>query len=170
MDENVIGSWLAMKIRPEQESLDRSLDHSEAFQKILLRLTERIRDIVSQGIIPCGGGTHVEQWKQKYFPNMLRESLSHERGLTMLHREDHVAVLDHVRRDRLRAVIHQLNAQGLRDPDCEIRRRGGYPDVKTRRAGTDSRQIPVSRNLLKIPPGIRTPANISLAYEEDGHG
>jgi hypothetical protein len=82
--------------------LDRTLDLSEAFQELLLRLPVRIGNIVSLGVLPCRGGIRVEQWKQKYFPNMTRESFSHERGLPMLHREDHVGVLDHVRRDRLR--------------------------------------------------------------------
>jgi len=101
---------------------------------------------------------------------MLREFFSHERGLAMLHRENHVGVLDHLLRDRLRPVIHQFNTQCLRDPDGELRRRDGYPNVETRRAGTDSTQIPVSSDLPEVPPGIRTPADISLAYEEDGPG
>ena len=131
-DENAIGSWLTMKIRTRQESLDRTFDLLKAFQKFLIRFTVRIRDIVSQGEIPPRGRIRVEQWKQENFPNMVRESFSHERGLAMLHREDHVGVLDHVRRDRLRPVIHQLNTPGFRDPCCEIRRRSGHPHVKTR--------------------------------------
>jgi hypothetical protein len=169
MEGKAIGSWLTMKIRPGKEPLDRTLDLPEAFQELLLRLPVRIGDVVSQSMVLGRERIRVEQWKQKNFLNMVRECFSHERGLTMLHREDHVGVLDHVRRDRLRPVIHQFHTQGLRDPDCGFRRRGGYPDVKTRRAGTDPTQIPISRDFPEIPPCKRTPADISLAYEEDGH-
>jgi len=47
----------------------------------------------------------------------------------MLHNEDHVAFLDHVRRDRLRPVIRQVDGKGPRDFDGKIRRRGGHLHV-----------------------------------------
>jgi len=146
-DVNGIGSWPRVKIRSRQKTLDRTLDLSETFEELLLRLAVRIGDVVSQSVVTAKMRIRVEQWKQKYFPDMVREIFPHERSLPMLHREDHVGVLDHVRRDRLRPVIHQFNAQCPRNPDCEIRRWSGYLDVKTRRAGTDFTQVPVSRDL-----------------------
>jgi hypothetical protein len=64
--------------------------------------------------------------------------------------------------------MHQINGKSFRDPNGKIRRRDGLPYVKPRREGTDPRQIPVTRDLLKIPLGEWTSTNISLAYEEDG--
>ncbi|MFA5810006.1 MAG: hypothetical protein WC935_06695 [Thermoleophilia bacterium] len=94
---------------------------------------------------------------------MSRESPSQDRSLTMLHNEDHVAFLDHVRCDRLRPVIRQVNVKGLRDFDGKIRRRGGHPDVQTRREGANPPESPISRDLPEIPLGKRTPADIPLA-------
>lgn len=155
-------------IRPGQESLDRTLDLPEAFRKLLLRHTVRVRDVVSQFVVRCRERIRVKERKQVDFRNMRRIGPSQEDGLAMLHHEDHVAFLDHVFRDRLRSMTQQVDSHALRYMDGEIRRWKGCPDFQARRAGTDSTQIPVSRDLPEIPPCIRTPADISLAYKEKG--
>jgi len=99
---------------------------------------------------------------------MRREGLSQEDCLAMLHRKDHVAFLDHFRRDRLRPMIQQVHSKGLRDTNGKIRRSNGLPYINTRREGKDPRMIPISTDLPEISLCERTTTNIPLAYEEDG--
>jgi len=51
-DGNTNGSWARMKIRSRKEPIDRTLDLSEAFHKVLRRLSVRIGDVESPGIVP----------------------------------------------------------------------------------------------------------------------
>jgi len=164
------GSWPRRGIRSRQESFDGTLDLPEAFQKVLLCLPVRIGDVVSQGVILRPGRIRVKERKQENLRNMIRKGLSQEDCLAMLHREDHIAALDHPGCNRFRPVMHQIDGKGFRDPNGKIRRRDGYPYVYTRREGTDPRQIPLTRDLPEISLGERTSTNISLAYEENGPG
>ena len=157
------GSRLRTKFRLRQKSLDGSLDLPEAFQKVILRLAVRIWNVVSQGVVPGRWRVHVEQREQKDFRIMPGESPSKECSLTMLNNEDHVAFQDHVRCDRLRSVIGQVDGKGLRDFDRQIRWGCGYPNVESCRAGANPPEFSISRDLLEIPLGKRTPADISLA-------